>query len=372
MKNVLHFKTTYLNPSETFIDRLVRNHVQYTPVIATAKPAAYTEGLILYPMPVDGLAGKLNQFQLSLNKSPRFLNAVIQHEQPVLLHGHFGLDAYRLLGAAQRHNLPLLVHFYGHDVRRLPEEAGWKSRYRTLAQKATHFVAVTEAMKKDVMRLGFPEDKISVIRMGIDIDAIRFIPRRKARGNLMLVGRMVEKKGMVYAIQAVKHLLHRKHTVRLHIYGDGPLRPDLIKHVQEENLQHVVTFYGNTPNTDVLRALKRQDILLVPSVLAADQDKEGLPNTVVEGLASGIPVVGTTHAGIPELIRHEETGLLVPERDPVALAEAIQRYLDEPKLVARVSRAGRQIVEQECDIEVLVRQTEALYDRVVAAYHAGV
>lgn len=367
MKKVLHFKTTYLNPSETFIDRLVRHHVQYTPVIATAHAEAYTQDLTVYTMPTEGLQGLINQTQLKLNRSPQFLNRVIGTEQPHLLHGHFGLDAFRLLDVARRHRLPLLVHFYGHDVLRLPEEPGWAGRYRKLAAQATHFVAVTEAMKRDLVQIGFPEAKITVIRMGIDPDNIWCIPRRRAKGQLMLVGRMVEKKGMTYALEAVRILQEKNRSVRLHLYGDGPLRAELLRQVHESGLQQTVTFYGNTPNEDVLQALKRHDILLVPSVLAADHDKEGLPNTLVEGLATGIPVVGTDHAGIPELVRHKETGLLVPERDAQALAEAIETYLDTPKLVAQVSRAGRKAVEAQLDIRTLALQTEALYDRLLGA-----
>lgn len=164
---VLHFKTSYLNQSETFINRLVRNHKDYEPVISTAFKKEYTEGLNIYEMPKYGIKGFLNRTQLKLNRSPQFLNNVILKEQPSVIHGHFALDSYRLLSVSRRNKIPLIVNFYGYDVMRLPKEFGWKTRYNRLKAQAAHYIAGSEDMKNNLTEMGFPEERIEVIKLGL-------------------------------------------------------------------------------------------------------------------------------------------------------------------------------------------------------------
>lgn len=362
MPTVLHFKTKYLNLSELFIDRLVRHHDRYTPVVATAEPRLYTDGLAVHTP--TGIGRLLTTLAVHLNRTPPFLYDVVRRHRPAVIHGHFGLDSYRLTDLARRTRTPLLVNFYGYDVIRLPREAGWQRRYRKLAAAGAAFVAVSEAMRRDLIALGFPADRIEVIHLGLNPDAIRFQPRTQAGPRLMAIGRLVEKKGFTYALDALRLLRDRGIEVHLDLYGDGPLCEALTAQIEAAHLREAVTLHGKIANAEVIAALYEHDVLLVPSVLAADGDKEGLPQTLVEGMASGIPVVATAHAGIPELVRDRETGLLVPERDAQALADAIQTYLETPALAAAVSRAGRRIVEAQHDIRKLVQQVEALYDRI--------
>ena len=103
---VLHFKSNYLNLSETFIDRIVKNHKLLDPVVATCKIDHYTEDLTIFEMPQSGINSLINNFQLALNKSPSFLYKVIEKEKPDIIHGHFGLDTYRLLDVANTYKLP--------------------------------------------------------------------------------------------------------------------------------------------------------------------------------------------------------------------------------------------------------------------------
>src|SRR5699024_2935077 len=301
-------------------------------------------------MPDSSFGGLWNTLMLKLNKTPPFLYDVVKKEKPDLIHGHFGLDSYRLLGLKQTFNLPFIVNFYGYDVLRLPEEFGWKRRYRTLAKEGDLFFVGSEDMKSNVVGLSFPEEKIKVLKLGMKLDEIRFEQRTAAGPNLMMVGRMVEKKGFKYAVKAVNLLKEKGIVIRLDLYGDGALRPELEQLTSKLDINDQVTFHGQTENQVIFKELYRHDILLVPSVQAADGDREGIPQTTVEGMATGIPVVASSHAGLPELIIHEETGLQVPERDASGLADAIQRYMEEDSLVSKVSKNGRHRVEQEHNI----------------------
>jgi glycosyltransferase involved in cell wall biosynthesis len=362
---VLHFKTNYLNLSEIFINRLVHNHQQFDPVIGTCNPLYYTEDVNLYAMPDNGLSGFWNNLQLKLNQTPAFLYDVVEKEQPDLIHGHFGLDCYRLIGLKKATQLPFIVNFYGYDVLRLPKEFGWKSRYKRLSNFGDLYFVGSADMKENVADLGFPKDKIRVLKLGMNLDEIRFEQRKTAGRKLMMVGRMVEKKGFKYAIHAVSRLKNDGTNVQLDLYGDGTLRSELETLSEKLEVTENVVFHGQTDNDVVFDELYKHDILLVPSVQAEDGDREGIPQTTVEGMATGIPVIASDHAGLPELVDDQETGLLVPQRDADALAQAVDQYLSNPEIVPAISKNGRERVEQEHHINKQVQKAEDWYKSVL-------
>lgn len=362
---VLHFKTKYLNRSETFINRLVKNHDRFEPVIATCEAIAYTDDQDVYEMPSRGIRGYLNTLQLKLNMTPEFLFEVAKKKKPHIIHGHFGLDSYRLIRLKETLNLPLVVQFYGHDVSRLPQNFGWKLRYKRLFKHMDWAIAITDDMKKSLIRLGFDEERISIIKLSVDVDNIKFKHRSGAGPRLMMVGRCVEKKGFIYALKALKRIKQLNPDVTLDLYGDGQLLPELKSFVRNHQLSECVNFHGFTANDKVFEALYDHDILLVPSVQAKDGDREGLPQTTVEGMATGIPVIASTHAGLPELVLDEETGLLVQTRDADAISDAVLKLFAQPDLASKISRNGRKMVEQEHNVINQVKKTEDLYDRMI-------
>jgi len=362
---VLHFKTTYLNPSETFIDGLVRNHETYEPIVTTCYAKSFTESLSLFEMPKKGIEGLKNTLQLKLNMTPSFLFDVVREESPDIIHGHFGLDSYRLIRLRNKTDLPLIVNFYGHDVIRLPREFGWKQRYARLKKNMDWAVAVSEDMKRNLIKLGFDSDRISVIKLAVDMDSISFKHRKTAGPRLMMVGRCVEKKGFIYALRALNEIRQEIPDVSLDLYGYGELLTDLKKYVDENGLTECVRFHGFTDNEDIFKALYDHDILLVPSVQAKDGDREGLPQTTVEGMATGIPVIATDHAGLPELVINEVTGLQVPTRNTNALKRAVVKLYNNPELAEKVSEGGRRMVEKEHDLSKQIKKTEKLYNRLI-------
>ena len=362
---VLHFKTKYLNISETFINRFVRNHSQFQPIIATCYKKEYTDDLLIYEMPKRGLSGLKNRLNLSLDLTPDYFYDVVEHEKPDIIHGHFALDTYRIIGLKRRYSLPIILSFYGYDVTRLPYHWKWRTRYRKLSRICDQFVVATEEMKSNVLELGFPSDKITTVKFGIKVGDIPYRKRTSAGPHIMLIGRMVEKKGMKYAIEAIHLLKQQNIEVSLSIYGNGPLRGKLETLVQEKGLQNNITFQGSKQNDEIIKSLLNHDILLIPSVEAVDGDREGLPNTAIEGLSTGIPTITTDHAGLPELIKDGETGLLVPERDSTALANAIKKLMAREQLVAKLSENGRKKVESEHDIHKQTMKLENMYQEVL-------
>lgn len=361
MPKVLHFKTTYLNKSETFIDRLVRNHQEFEPVIATCYKSAYTDDLNVYEMPKKGLTGLRNNTRLKLNSSPGFLYDVFEKEKPDLVHGHFGLDSYRLISLIKKFNVPFIVNFYGHDVIRLPQEFGWTTRYNRLKNYMDCAIAGSEDMKRNLEKLGFDKSIIHTIKLAVDLDDIRFQQRENAKPKIMMVGRLVEKKGFSYALQAVSLLYKQMPDIEMNIFGDGELMEDLKKEAQSLGIENHVNFRGFANNPEIIDQLYKYDMLIVPSVQAKDGDREGIPQTTVEGMATGIPAIASDHAGLPELIKDGETGLQVPERNSTAIKDAIVKLVENPDLVKKLSLNGRKIVEREHNIKTQVRKTEDLY-----------
>jgi colanic acid/amylovoran biosynthesis glycosyltransferase len=167
------------------------------------------------------------------------------------------------------------------------------------------------------------------------------------------VGRLVEKKGIGYVLEAVHRLREAGVEAAYEVVGDGPLRPGLEADCRRLGLEDRVRFLGWQNQQQVAEALERAQVLVAASVTAANADEEGIPNVLKEGMAVGLPVLSTGAGGIAELVEHEATGLLVPERDPEALAARLAELARHPERRAALARAGRTRVERDYDIERL-------------------
>jgi len=362
---VLHYKTNFLNPSETFIDRLIRNHRLFEPYAMCISKRHFCDHLKVFQQPKKGWRGLINTTYFHLNFSLPFYKKVVKQLRPDIIHAHFGFDGFRMYRVAKATNTPLIVSFYGSDVSRLPTELGWKRRYKKLSRNAQAFVAASDLMKKQLIDLGFPEEKIFVIRFGINIDNFCFNHDYPSDPKLLMVGRMVEKKGFKYALQAIEILKNNNKTVEIDLLGDGPLREELHKITDQLGLTEQVHFRGYVSNEKVCDALQTHSILLAPSVTASDGDKEGLPNTVLEAMASGLPVIASDHAAISEAIINKKTGFLVSERSPHEIASAINTILNNSSTIEPVRQRARRLIEQEYSVIKLVGSYENLYIKVI-------
>lgn len=369
MLKVLHYKSNFLNRSETFIDRLIRNHINYQPVAMCIDKKHFTDHLPVFQQPQNGISTLINTACFHLNLSLPFYKKVIQQQSPDIIHAHFGYDGFRMYRVAKKTNTPLVVSFYGSDVSRLPTEFGWKRRYRKLAQYGQKFVAASDFMKSQLIELGFPKDHIEVIRFGVDLNLFCFKKEFNATNRLMMVGRMVEKKGFKYALQALSFLKsNKRRTIYIDLYGDGPLKKDLKKQAKELGIANQIKFHGYVSNTRVRKELQNHSILLAPSVTASDDDKEGLPNTILEAMASGVPVIASDHTAIPEAVKHRRTGLLVPEGDPEEIAYSVLELLDQQTDVEAIRGNARKLIEEAYSVERLVKNTEDLYSQIIHNY----
>jgi colanic acid/amylovoran biosynthesis glycosyltransferase len=269
----------------------------------------------------------------------------------------FGMDAPHALRLRRVGALggELVVAFRGADTTKYVARRGPRVYARTF-RDARLLLPVCEFLGRRLVQLGAPAERVVVHRTGIDLSRWPYRERHPAApGSLRLVsvGRLVEKKGIAHVLRALRVLLDQGVGAEYRVFGDGPLREGLVALAVELGVADRVVFEGRQGQEAVREGLARADVLVAASVTAADGDEEGIPNVLKEAMASGMPVVGTRHAGIPELLEDGVSGWLVPERDEAALAAALARLAAEPERWAAMGRAGRARVEREYDIHRL-------------------
>lgn len=242
--------------------------------------------------------------------------------------------------------------------------------YRHLFAHGDLFLPISSFCRARLLAHGCDAGRTIVHRMGVDLDRFtcRSGPRVAGREvRAVTIGRLVEKKGIDYGLHAVALAARRQAPVRYSIVGDGPLRASLARLSVELGIEDRVTFHGWQDQAAISEMLRSSDILLAPSVTDADGDEEGIPVTLMEAMASGMPVISTHHAGIPELVEHGVSGFLARERDPEALAAALVHLWADPNRARRMGEAGRARIEAEHDVFNLnlrlVDLYEALLDR---------
>jgi colanic acid/amylovoran biosynthesis glycosyltransferase len=192
-------------------------------------------------------------------------------------------------------------------------------------------------------------DTLVRIHNGIDLDEFEHQEPRDRPRVVVGVGRLVEKKGFHHLIDAIGVLRDRGLPVHLHLVGGGVEEEALRARVCRLDLEDRVTFHGPLTQRETRDLVRGAAALAAPCVVGTDGNRDGLPTVVLEGLALGTPVVATPVTGIPEAVLHDRTGLLVPEGDPVALADTLARLLDDPGLRCRLAAEGRRHVEAHFD-----------------------
>ena len=236
-------------------------------------------------------------------------------------------------------------------------------RLAALQREAAMFVCVSEFVRDRLLERGFPRDKLQVIYQGVETDTVGTAAAAPGDPYVLFVGRFVEKKGVRHLIEAVRLLAAHGTPARLVLIGDGPLTDALRE--QAAGLSGV-DFLGWLPNTEVRRRMRGAVALCVPSVTAADGDAEGLSTVIFEAMAEGTPVVATRHAGIAEAVEDGRTGLLVPEGDPPALADALASLITHPERRRQLGSAGRIAAAERFGAIGQSRRLEAALLRVIA------
>jgi glycosyltransferase involved in cell wall biosynthesis len=191
------------------------------------------------------------------------------------------------------------------------------------------------------------------------------------RGNendkikIVSIARLVEKKGLIYLLKATRLLTSNGTKIHCTIIGNGPLQKQLKRFIIKNNLTHCVNLIGFLSQEEVRRQVANFDIFVLPCTIVKNGDRDGLPNVLLESMAMGIPVISTNISAIPELIENEETGLLVPEKNEIALADAILRLSSDIQLYNRISENGKRKVKDNFDIEISTNKLVAIFEKYI-------
>jgi colanic acid/amylovoran biosynthesis glycosyltransferase len=287
-----------------------------------------------------------------------------------VVHAHFadmGLLALRLrrLGVMTG---PILTSFHGIDVtRRRPH--GNLMAMRRLFAEGEAFTHPSDYLGQCARDMGCPQEKQRKHYYGVDKTMFQFRARTLAPGSpvrIVSIGRLVEKKGLEYAIAAVARLVNAGRNIQYDIIGAGPLQEALATQIATLGMSAHVHLLGAQEAQFVSRRLEESHLFLLPSVTAANGDMEGLPVSILEAQMCGLPVVATYHSGIPEEVVDGRSAFLVKERDTDALTDRLGRLVDHPELWPEMGGAGREYVEERFDIETLNDELNDLYETLRA------
>jgi glycosyltransferase involved in cell wall biosynthesis len=359
------FRSAVFNASERFVQNQAEALTRWRPLVVGLERKGEVlprlrEGLIVAESAGERLAFRLR------GRGGR-IERELRAARPALIHAHFGTDGLLVLPLARALGVPLITSLRGYDVTRSDGallrsgRLSWM-RYalgkKRLQYNGALFLAVSDALRERAIARGYPKARTLTHYNGVDLDRFRPDVAPREPGLVLHVGRLVEKKGTKVLIDAMAGLAGAK----LAIIGDGPLRAALER--QARKLGERVRFLGALPADEVASWMRRASVLAAPSVTAADGDAEGLPNVVVEAAASGLPVIGTNHSGIPEAIENGNSGFLVPEGDSGALAARLAELLGSESLRSEMGIAARQLAERKFSRQLLTDRLEAIYDEV--------
>jgi len=369
---VLIYRSELLPPSETFVAAQAHALRRYSPRFAGLRrvPAGLSvdpwESALLTR--TDSPADKLRRrFFLATGIAPNFVRT-LERFRPVLLHAHFAPDGAAALPLQKQLRVPLLVTLHGYDTTMSDEAlrqtiAGrvFLRRRRELRERARFFICVSEHIHQQALERGVPESRIRTLPIGVDLKLFAPDPlRSRSRDPMVLfVGRLVEKKGCEYLLRAMARVESLNAGAKLLIVGDGPLLDPL--RGQARVTLRSCTFLGSQPPSVVRDLMHRASLIAAPSIVASDGDTEGLPITLCEAQAIGLPIVAFQGPGVAEAVVENETALLVPSRDEQGLAEAISTLLGDPDLAARLAAAGRRRAEALFSLETQTARLEDLY-----------
>ena len=370
MRRAALFTTNFVPYSQTFIYDEVISHERYeVDVFAQNRKNADSFPYERVFTPPNAIA---KFFHKNRAYWPGFNSYFREHSYNVM-HSHFGFGSVYAIKYKKKFNLPWVTTFHGNDVsvligkqRYYPKQWRYVRRSKEIFGHADKLLAVSIEMKMLLEEIsGRREEDVVLYRLGVDLD--RFRPsesKENKRTEICFVGRFTEKKGHIYVLKALRKVMEQGFDFNITFVGEGSLKPRCKLFVKEHNMEDHVHFAGVLSHQEVADRLAHSDFTLVPSVVAHDHDREGSPMVVKESSASGVPVIGTYHAGISETIEDEKTGFLVPERHVDALADRIITLIENPSLAKEMGKNARQKMEEEFDLKNQVAYLEEIYDSV--------
>ena len=289
-----------------------------------------------------------------------------------LVHAHWSIpQGFTGLLLREVFGIPCVISLHGSDIYGLgsPLVRSLNAKVILGAKVCTANSYATAKIARD---LSGRED-IQIIPMGVDMEVFRQATGGEAlhcglgrEGKTILyAGRLIEWKGVEYLIRALPEVIGKHPEAKLVVVGSGPYKRDLVSVTETLNLQDKVTFLNAVSQEELVRYYSIADVFVLPSIVNDEGETEGLGVVLLEAMASGVPVIGTDVGGIPDIIRDQETGLLVQQKSPGDLAEKINRVFTDEDLRQRLSEKGHSFVMEHFSWPVIAKSYLELFRSVL-------
>ena len=298
----------------------------------------------------------------------RTLLRVLGETRARLLHIYFGQIAVHLLPLVRTWKSPSIVSFHGADVMVDMNKPAYREATLQMLDAATLILVRSESLRRVLVSLGCDPKKIEVQRTGIPLEEFAFRERNipeSGQWRFVQAGRLIEKKGLPVALRAFAVFVRKYPNATLTIAGEGPLLAELQNLARELDIEERVSFTGFISQDQLREVYYRSHIFLHPSQTGRDGNQEGIPNSMLEAMATGLPVFATEHGGIPEAIENGISGVLVPERDDEALACALINAAQNPAFLSQIAQSGAEAVRKNFDLRQQVQRLEDVYLRTI-------
>lgn len=377
---VASYCTTFLKPEMLHIYRQITGLRRWRTVVVTKE----WQSQDLFPMPEGGVellpkvrSNFVRRFWLKyVKKEPPIvyrgeygvLASLLERKGVDMMHVYFGHTGVHLLPFLKRWPKPCVVSFHGMDVQTRASDPGYETRLRELLATATLVLARSESLQQRLLDLGCPKEKLRMNRTGIPLDAFPFQARKAPEDGawrLVQACRLIEKKGLDDALHAFADFRRKYPRATFTIAGEGPLLGELERLRNELGLREAVRFAGFVKGAELCALYHESHLFLHPSRMTADQNQEGVPNAMLEAMATGLPVVATLHGGIPEAVRDGVTGVLVAERDRAGLAAALLALAGDEARWRAMGAAAAEDMAANFEATAQVARLEGFYDEAV-------
>ena len=300
---------------------------------------------------------------------PYDLVDLLKQKQPDVVHVYYGHKAVKYLEMMRASGLPWVVSFHGVDVVKFIDKPGYAETLKEVFQEAKLVMARSASLLDRLRELGCPEDKLRMNRTPIPLDGIEsFVRTPPADGQWRLVQacRLIAKKGIFTLLDALPKVIEQWPELQYCLAGVGPDRDGILAAVKERGLEKNVQLLGWLDQEGLQAEYSKAHAFLHPSELTESNDQEGVPNSMLEAMAAGLPVVATYHGGIPEAVTDGEDGYLVPERSSDELADAILKLLADGEALGEMSERAAKSVRENFGFEKQIDHLESVYEEARA------
>ncbi len=326
-------------------------------VTIVAKPATHFLRRIWYRQLRDV------PWQVSRDETNELLR-VLEMKGAKLLHVYFGHIAVHLLPLMQEWNRPTVVSFHGADVMVDLGKPAYRNATMRMLEAARLVLVRSDSLGQALVRLGTDKEKIRIQRTGVPLADFPFKARVwpiDGAWQFLQASRLIEKKGLQTSLRAFATVVRQYPQVHFTIAGEGPLLDELRRLTNELQIAEHVTFAGFLSQAKLRELYYQAHIFLHPSETGADGNQEGVPNSMLEAMATGLPVFATNHGGIPEAIENGTSGFLTDEGDADGLTKAILGASGNPSQLTQIAQCGAAAVAQKFEQQAQIETLEEYY-----------